>query len=245
MLENGKFSQQLVLPSYMIDNRVEMTPVSLQGMLQEVAAAHCELFKLSGIDLKPLNLFWVLTRLHIQIERFPLWHEQLTFQTWEKPHSFISQPRDFVVFDEAGNTIIRATSIWAIIDAHSKPQKLDDFDKEERLPLKEDAVTTKAFPRMAAATKPANPVLRKVLHSDIDLNEHVNNTRYLQWVLDDMGHEFCSSHHIQEMSIHFISQLFPGDKYYIGKQEQGDGSWLMTIFAADDDREVCRFWMKF
>lgn len=243
--KNGIFEQDLSVAAYMVDNQVLMTPVCLTGVLQETAAAHCGEFKLSGIDLKPLNLFWVLTRMHVQIKRFPHWHEKIRIQTWEKSHSYISQPRDFLIIDEQGDTIVRASSIWAIINGQSKPQKLEDFDWEGRFPLEENAVTTKAFPRMAAAPKPDLPVVHQVLHSDIDLNEHVNNTKYLQWVLDEMGHDFCTRHQPTEISIHFISQLFPGDKYYIGKQEQSDGSWLMTVFAADDDREICRFWMKF
>ena len=100
MIEEGRFILPIQVPIHMVDSRVEMTPVSLFCILQESAAAHCDYFHLSGIDLKPYNLFWVLTRMHVQIERMPVWHEKLTIKTWEKPHSFISQPRDFLVFDE-------------------------------------------------------------------------------------------------------------------------------------------------
>ncbi len=244
MLKDGKFDQEFMVPSYMLDSYVQLTPVCLMAELQEVAASHCSVFKLSGIDLKPLNLFWVLSRMHVQIERIPLWHEKLTVRTWEKPHSYISQPRDFQVLDEQGNVIVRAASIWAIIDAKSKPQKLEDFDMDIRTPIDEDALTTKAFPRMPAAPKLENPTFKTVLHSDIDLNEHVNNTKYLQWVLDEWGHDFCMQHPIEEISIHFISQLWPGNQYYISQQQINEHEWKHTIYAQDDHREVCQMWMK-
>lgn len=244
MIEEGRFLMPIQVPIHMVDSRVEMTPVSLFCILQESAAAHCDHFHLSGIDLKPYNLFWVLTRMHVQIERMPTWHEKLTIQTWEKPHSFISQPRDFLVFDEKGEIIIRGTSIWAIIDKESKPVKLDDFDRPDRFPLKDDAMTVKAFPRLAGAPLPENLVFHKVQHSDIDLNEHVNNTKYLQWVMDDMGHDFFLHHDVKEVSVHFISQLFPENQYFMGHQQLDETGSVHSVYAADDQREVCRIWMK-
>ena len=234
----------LQVPIHMVDSRVEMTPVSLFCILQESAAAHCDSFHLSGIDLKPYNLFWVLTRMHVHVERMPRWHEKLTILTWEKPHSFISQPRDYLVFDEAENIIVRGTSIWAIIDKDSKPVKLEDFDRPDRFPLKEDAMTVKAFPRLPAAPMPGNPIYHKVQHSDIDLNEHVNNTKYLQWVMDEIGHNFFLHHDVKEVSVHFISQLFPENQYFIGYQQLDETDSIHSVYAADDQREVCRIWMR-
>lgn len=232
------------VPIHMVDSRVEMTPVSLFCILQESAAAHCEYFKLSGLDLRPYNLFWVLTRMHVQIERMPIWHEKLTIKTWEKPHSFISQPRDFMVYDEKGEIIVRGSSIWAIIDREAMPARTEDFERPERCPLEENAMTVKAFPRFPAVPLNDNPVWHKVLHSDIDLNDHVNNTKYLQWVMDDMGHEFFAHRDVKEVSIHFISQLFPNDQYSISHQSLDDNSSAHSVYAADDQREVCRIWMK-
>jgi acyl-ACP thioesterase len=244
MIEEGKFVMPIQVPIHMVDSRVEMTPVSLFCILQESAAAHCDHFHLSGIDLKPYNLFWVLTRMHVHVERMPQWHEKLTIKTWEKPHSFISQPRDFLVFDEAGEIVVRGTSIWAIIDKESKPVKLEDFDRDDRFPLKDDAMIVKSFPRLPAAPMPENPVYHKVQHSDIDLNEHVNNTKYLQWVMDEMGHDFFLHHDIQEVSVHFISQLFPGNQYFMGHQQLDETGSIHSVYAADDQREVCRIWMR-
>lgn len=244
MLTDGKYDQIFEVPAYMVDSDVQLSPVGIMAEIQEVAAAHCGTFGLSGIDLRPLNLFWVLSRMHVQIERFPLWHEKLVFRTWEKPHSYISQPRDFIVLDEKGDVIIRATSIWAIINVESKPQKLDDFDREGRFMIKEDALTTKAFPRMPAAPKLENPSFRTVRYSDIDLNNHVNNTKYLQWVLDEWGYDFCKNHPIKEISIHFISQLWPDNQYYVSQQQINEKEWKHTIYAQDDEREVCQMWMK-
>lgn len=244
MIEDGKFIQQMLVPVHMVDSRVQITPVGLFCVLQEAAAAHCEYFKLSGLDLRPYNLFWVLTRMHVQIVRMPIWHEKLTIKTWEKPHSFISQPRDFMVYDEKGEVIVRGTSIWAIIDKEAKPARTEDFERPERCPLTENAMTVKAFPRLSAVPMEEHPVLHRVLHSDIDLNEHVNNTKYLQWVMDDMGHDFFVHHDVKEVSVHFISQLFPNDEYSISHQPIDNNSSVHSIYAADDSREVCRIWMK-
>lgn len=233
------YCSELVVPSYLVDNHVALSPVGLLGILQETAASHCGVFHLSGLDLKPKGFFWILSRMHIQIERLPLWSEKITIQTWERPHSFISQPREFQIIDPKGETIVRASSMWAIIDCNSKPQKLEQFDCEGRYPLDQEALTVKAFPRFTSAPLSEEAVLKTALHSDIDLNEHVNNTRYLQWAMDALGHDFWTKYAVTEINIHFISQIFPGNGYYVGIQHENK-SVLFTIYAADDRREVCK-----
>lgn len=244
MLTTGVFSKQLSVSSYMVDSHTRLTPVSLLGELQEIAAAHCSVFHLSGIDLKPRGYFWILSRMHLQFESYPQWGDHISLETWEKPHGAISQPRDFLVKDSNGNIIARASSVWAIIDAQSKPQKLEHFDCEEGVPIEDNALTTRAFHRCPPAPIPTQPQIRQVLHSDIDLNEHVNNTRYVQWAFDALGHDFCKQHHFQEISIHFISQLFPQDDYFAAHQFLDERSLVCSIYAADDQREVCRIWIS-
>lgn len=239
MVTEGVYSSELVVPSYLVDSHVTLSPVGLLGILQEVAASHCGVFHLSGLDLKPKGYFWILSRMHIQISRLPLWSEKITIQTWEKPHSFISQPREFQILDSKGDTIVRASSMWAIIDRNSKPQKLDQFDCEGRFPLDQDALTVKAFPRFSSVVFNDNLLSHTALHSDIDLNEHVNNTRYLQWAMDAMGHGFWTKHNVTGINIHFISQIFPDDGYFVATQEV-DNKMFFTIYAENDHREVCK-----
>ena len=59
----------------------------------------------------------------------------------------------------------------------------------------------------------------KVYNSDIDMNKHVNNTRYTKWVLDSIPMKYHTSVELKEFEINFLNQTFLGDEIIIEKSE--------------------------
>ncbi len=86
---------------------------------------------------------------------------------------------------------------------------------------------------------------RRVLYSDVDINQHMNNTRYIQWALDlidfDKHHQcFISDINIQyrkEIRPLEIVKLFMGEdghRYVIeGRNENDDVYFTIEIYFCD------------
>ena len=67
---------------------------------------------------------WVLSRMAIEVERFPDEYESYTIGTWVGEINRLMTTRNFVVEDAQGRRIAAATTNWAMIDMRTR-QPLD------------------------------------------------------------------------------------------------------------------------
>jgi len=215
--------------------------LSIPGLflfLQEIAWEHANIWGFGFHQLKEKDQFWVLAKLKVQINQYPQWNDELHLQTWSKDPEVLTAYRDFIGYDQDGTAMFKATSTWHILSmATGRPQRVDELkglfpapenlhaiaQKPEKLPAPENGITG----------EPHNVVL-----SDIDMNLHVNNTRYIQWVLDSFPHEFAQSHKIFEIEVNFLQQAKLGDKYYITTQHLGGGAYLSAAVRVSDNKPL-------
>lgn len=82
---------------------------------------------------------------------------------------------------------------------------------------------------------------RKVLYSDVDLNQHMNNARYIDWALDLIDLEVHRTHFINEVTIHYKKEILPlaqvelymgqnENRYVVeGRNQEGEVHFLIEI----------------
>ena len=82
---------------------------------------------------------------------------------------------------------------------------------------------------------------RTVLYSDVDLNQHMNNARYIDWALDLIDLDIHRNHFINEVTIHYKKEILPlaevdlfmgqiNDYYVVeGRNKEGDIHFLIEI----------------
>ncbi len=84
-----------------------------------------------------------------------------------------------------------------------------------RIPLGED-IPEDGCPSVRYFVVPHDAVLQKVdehrvAYSDIDVNQHVNNARYIAWAMDAIPEEVVNDRPVSEVSINFIKEAIPGE----------------------------------
>ena len=86
--------------------------------LQESASLHAESLGLGKGDFAAAgeNISWVLTRMVVKMNRYPVWEDELTVETFPRGGRKIVAWRDFEVKDAKGQTLGVASSEWMIID---------------------------------------------------------------------------------------------------------------------------------
>lgn len=245
-MEYKPFEHKFRITSYDVDCDMNLAVNTLFCYLQETALTQVNLLDIGWDYLGQFNLFWALSKMYIKIERMPKWDEEIIVRTWARRHDVFTQPREFEIIDGSGLTIIRATSTWIILDgATGRFQRLDRF--EERLPYWEERVAIEgAAPKIRKTDLPAEPmVYSKVLHSDLDRNHHVNNTKYLQWLFDSSDFEHKDISRLADLTVNYVSQARLGDEYTIDTQETEPGVFNSAIVAKEGHREICRIETKF
>jgi medium-chain acyl-[acyl-carrier-protein] hydrolase len=255
------YVQSFTVRTYEVDAAGLLAPHTLCDFLQEVAGTHAATYGLSVEDLLARNLTWVLSRLRVRVSRLPASGERIEIRTWPSGSDRLFALRDFQVMDSEGREIAAAVSAWLILDvAARKPVRpqtvvtLPDATKVarafaadmERLPGLDGQAPApgKSQPTgEAPAPGEAHPAARfPVRFSDIDLNRHVNNASYVQWVAESVGAEVLQAFRLSALDIDFLSETVYGDVVIARALRGGDSSpgFLHSLAREGDGKEIAR-----
>ena len=234
------YEKKLQIPSYFVDGDAKLTVSSLFSILQEMSDNHASLLGAGWHELRERGYFWVITKIQLVINRLPKWTETVLMRTWVKNSAAATSPRDYEMVDAEGNVLIAGSSIWAILDiAESRPQRMSMFDGCF-LPQERNAIDRKP-PKISALIIPNEPHNRKeVVPSDIDINRHVNNARYIQWAFDAVSEEFRTKHRISGVTVNFLSQAKLGNHYATYSEPLSETCLQTTLYSPDHRTEYCR-----
>ena len=193
------FQKTFHVPATAVDCFDRLKPSQILDYLQDVAGDHCALLGTNRQALTPRNLFWAVLRHRVQITRLPRAGEDITLQTWPMPTTRTAYPRSAVALDKNGNELFRSISLWVL---------MDETQRSLVLPGK-SGVTVDGLIRGDELSAPGsllpghwiNQNQRTVRFSDLDRNGHMNNCRYLDWIVDTLPSEFHQDHAPREFSV--------------------------------------------
>jgi acyl-ACP thioesterase len=209
------------ITSYHADFKQQLAAVPLFYFLQESAWRHANSRGFGWSHLAERNEFWVLAKMHLQIQRMPSWTEKIRLETWGKEPELLTAFRDFEFFDIDNQSIIRATSSWHILNMQThRPTALSHFAGNFPI-VNRHAIKEKPQKIQIPASNAVKSAVDAVLPSDIDMNQHVNNTRYVQWAMDCIDFEFQKQHSLCEISVNFLSEARMGENYFIETHQNG------------------------
>lgn len=227
--------------SYHADHKGRLSLSNLCNFLQEIAWNHANILGVGYDHLAENNQFWVLIRMYIEIYAYPLWQETITIHTWPKGTEAFMALRDFKVFDKAGSLAAAASTGWLILDKNTKrPVRLEQFRK--RVPLREaEHALSKKLVKLDAKGETIASVPHIVGYSDLDVNNHVNNAKYTEWIMDawyglsEVPSIPAARTAVTRFEINFQSEAFLGEEVTITLRRTTDGtdSFCAQVFRGD------------
>lgn len=188
-----------------VDHFGRLKASRLLAYLQDVAGDHSAIL---GTDQKALtdkNLFWAVIRHRVQISRLPQSGEKLRIETWPMPTTRTAYPRSTIAYDEAGNECFRSISLWILMDAQSRAMVLPGKSGVEVGGLLRGCELR--APSSILPREMRNLQERTVRYTDLDVNGHMNNCRYLDWVEDLLPSAFHENHEIRELTLCYMSEV--------------------------------------
>jgi len=233
MIHQEKFTVR----SYEMDVQGVASVPAICNYLQEVAGNHATELGVAVDHLFRKNMTWVLSRLHVQVFRFPFWREQIKIETWPSGRQSKFATRDFLIFDQKHNILVKATSSWMILDLKTqKPIVMPEFMDGIRLPDRKRAIED-SFPKMTAPKSPNIERNFDVRLSDLDINQHVNNVKYIEWALESVPLDVWKEKILAELEISFRAETKYGEKIII-QTEQSNDIFLHHVKSEDDNRDL-------
>lgn len=219
-----------------------LSPAGLLDYLQDIASVHAVQLGFGREDLNKSNRMWVLSRLYAVITEWPAWEEQLTVHSWHKGTDKLFSLRDYRVTTNAGRSVAAATSSWLTIDQTTRRiQRPDGLLAQNST----GGPFENALPRNAEKLEPAGAEGRitpafPVRISDLDLNLHTNNVRYLKWVIDSYDLDFVMHHALRSVEINYLAESRCGQEIVIRSSVGRDAFWAHSILRVADGCELCR-----
>ena len=219
--------------SFQVDPKGKLRWASLGDMLQEVAWKHAD-SRDFGQTLFDKGLVWVLSRFHIEVKQLPKWGDKIKVETAGRGVSKLFALREFSVSDEAGNQLAWAMSAWLLLDINTKrPQRPAAVLPSE---LFDPVVDENLVPAKVEAPVSQDRQTRiKVLPSDLDMNNHVNNVSYIRWIEDvALIHGFSLS----SLKIYYLAEALCGQDIDIAMAKIGPETQIIgthegkAIFSA-------------
>ncbi len=199
-----KGSCQVTIDKCAVNSKIRIT--DLLNLLQAVAGKHSDLAGMSYFDMQQNNQAWVLSSMRIEIENLPQWHETIEIETWIETLAGIKTIRDFDVFlnDEK---IIGGNSLWVVLNTEKRrPEAIAiSHDHLEKYPEKK--ATLKKFGKIDVSQNAELVSHHKVVFSDLDALNHVNNVKYIEWCLDCLPIEILEKNRIKAIDINYLKEV--------------------------------------
>lgn len=213
---------------------VRHTEVSREGKLridaffdymQEAAANHATDLGCGLADLETRGMMWVLSRLRLRIFRTPGIGERITVTTWPSGVDKLFATREFIltIGDEQ---IAAGSSFWLLLDrARMRPLRVLE---SLPIPLPDNSGRERVFADLPKLPRRecSDPLPLTVTESQIDVNRHMNNARYIARLFDWLSVRLGAAPVVSEIQANFLMGTAPESVLTVSGSET-DGVWYI------------------
>ena len=158
--------------------------------------------------LEDYNLVWIITDYDIEVARLPRFAEEITIETEALSYNRLFCYRRFTIYDEAGQGLIHMMATFVLMDRDSR--KVHAVESEIVAPYQSD-FDKKLIrgPKYESLNEPVSKDYH-VRFYDLDMNGHVNNSKYLDWIFEVMGADFLTQYIPKKINLKYVKEVRPG-----------------------------------
>jgi medium-chain acyl-[acyl-carrier-protein] hydrolase len=233
------WAEELRIRSYDVDATRRATSPSLFRYFLEAAWNHAEALGVGFSSLREDDKFWVLSRLRCEVQEYPMWGSNAILRTWPRGIKSAFALRDFEFLDGSGSRFAAGSSAWLVVDAVSKrPQRLHKL-MPRLAAIEGKAALGQAPEKLGENELWDNNFTVDVRYSDIDVNQHVNSSRYLAWILESYPAGFHLQHSLAVLEVNYLSETVEGEALIVRARQIAPGVYVHSL-SKGSGPAVCR-----
>ncbi len=226
---NKIFQAQYNLRPTDFDRWSRLRPSAILELFQDIAGRHADALGVGLDAMLEKNIVWVIVKMRFRVLSEARPSSPVLISTWPLPPDRVGYRREFAISDLDGTPLVEASSEWVLMDFASRRI----VPAADIYPLSEYCETrnyTERFPRLRHFEPDSEAYSFLPPYSDFDMNGHVNNTRYANFVMNAI--EPGQGEALKEMRLEYHREVLPGESLSILSRREGN-----TVFARGENAD--------
>ena len=222
---SGKYTFK-ILP-FEVDFRGKLTLPNLTNYILDAAGRHADECGFGLLKISRNNHSWVLSRLVIEMTKYPKYYEEIQVQTWVESVMRMFSMRNFALLNKEGEVLGYARTVWAMIDRTTRKSlnleqtNISDFICKKECPIEKFGKIP--FPEGEPKEK------FTIKYSDIDINQHFNSSKYVEHVINAFTLHKFRKRDISRFEIEFMAEGKFGEAISLYKKENPDNEFFIEL----------------
>lgn len=202
----------------------------LCNIFQITAGIHADLGGISFSDMQEHHQAWVMSKMRLEITSLPKWKEKVTVKTWIKSLENSRSTRCLELYC-GSEKLVGCETYWVVMNTQTRrPENL--MLTHEHFKKYPENCATKSEVQKINLTSAFEPICKyNVQLSDIDIVNHVNNVKYLEWCLNIIDLKMILKQQIKGFEMNFLKELNLSDEVVISNCE--------TTYTIAKEDKVC------
>jgi len=207
------YTEDLKVRTSACDFMDTMKPSSILEAFQEVAGQQCMLAGVGSKNMLRQNRAWVLVQVEAQVQTLPTSGQLLEVSTFPGKVRHSLFPRYSIIRDKAsGEALIYGSSIWVVMDMTTR-QAIHAEDIANLMEKPEDVEVPQIPMKSPSSVRLLDGETEihefQALVSDLDVNRHVNNVKYMDWCLNALGEERVKTMQVKQFAVEYTKEIRP------------------------------------
>ncbi len=189
----------------------EMPLSAVMEKIIEVSTLHANAWGVGYAHMIENNQGWVLSRVTIEMTRYPKVNEPYSITTWIEDYNRHFSQRNMEISDLNGKHIGYVRTIWMVIN-YATREGVDISQLSyirENISSRECPIAPQGRLRPIQNGKIENYTFK---YTDCDVNRHVNTVKYLDLLLNQFSLEKFDREFIKRLEIAFLKETLFGTK---------------------------------
>ncbi|KAM7268589.1 hypothetical protein ACFE04_010755 [Oxalis oulophora] len=243
-IEGGAgYRQIFVVRQFEVGVDKNATMECILNQLQETAINHLRVSGIVGDEfgvspgMLKHNLIWIVSKLIVEIDNYPCWDDVLEVDTWLRPYGKIGVQKDWTIRNLiTGKLHARARSFCMMMNENTR--RLSKIPDEVRGEISQIFLKKKEVDQKFTIAKLDKLVDAKYIkgnlkakRSDLDMNKHVNNVKYANWMLEAIPEQVSKDYQLSTITLEY-------------KRECGASETIQSLCQPDTNNELFEYESK-
>jgi len=211
------------------------TNKTILSYLEDIGGIHSNRAGYGIFEIEQTHLSWILLGWRLQVIRRPKYAEKVKIKTWSKGVVKLYTYREFEVYDEQGNLIIKASSKWVLLDTEKgrivriEPDLMEKYEPE----LDKSVFGIEEFDKIKEPDQYQFKTEYTVRRADIDVNNHMHNLNYIELANEALPEDVYKGAMFNDVKIIYKKEVKLGDTVKC-KYAFRDGKHIVVVKSLDD-----------